>query len=135
MVNDNNESRRLVEQCYKLHTTNLNPIIDWSDRQVWDFIKAHGIPVCSLYNEGWHRLGCIGCPMARKKDRQREFRYWPKYKQHYFKAFEKMLAERELRGKMAGEWRMGKTPQDVFNWWMEYDVLPGQIDMFEEGVE
>jgi hypothetical protein len=43
-----------------------------------------------------------------------------------------MLAERYRRGKMVGYIRMGHTPQDVFNWWMEYDVLPGQIDLFEE---
>jgi hypothetical protein len=30
---------------------------------------------------------------------------------------------------------MGNTGRDVFNWWMEYDVLPGQIDLFEEGEE
>jgi hypothetical protein len=24
-----------------------------------------------------------------------------------------------------------ETPMDVFNWWMEYDVLVGQMDLFE----
>jgi hypothetical protein len=27
---------------------------------------------------------------------------------------------------------MGNAVIDVFNWWMEYDVLPGQVDLFEE---
>ena len=134
LVNDNDDSRRMVEQCYKRHKTNLNPIIEWTDEQVWEFIKAHGIPVCSLYEEGWHRLGCIGCPMAGKHSREREFLRWPKYKQHYLKAFERMIAERYRRGKMQGEMRMGYTPQDVFNWWMEHDVLPGQYDLFEEAI-
>ena len=129
LVNDNYDSLKMVEQCYKRHKTTLNPIVDWSDAQVWEFIKAHGIPICSLYEEGWHRLGCIGCPMAGKKGREKEINRWPKYKQHYLKAFEKMLVERKRRGK-ADEWQ---SPQDVFNWWMEYDVLPGQYDLFEEG--
>lgn len=30
---------------------------------------------------------------------------------------------------------MGNTGTDVFNWWMEYDTLPGQIDLFEEDEE
>lgn len=29
-------------------------------------------------------------------------------------------------------WRMGTTARDVFNWWMEYDVLPGQLNLFED---
>ena len=24
------------------------------------------------------------------------------------------------------------TAMDVFNWWMEYDILPGQVDLFAE---
>lgn len=28
--------------------------------------------------------------------------------------------------------KAGTTGVDIFNWWMEYDILPGQIDLFEE---
>lgn len=133
LTNDNEKSRRLVEQCYKRHKTTVNPIIDWTDSDVWKFIHGEGISYCSLYDEGFHRLGCIGCPMARKAGRETEFLRWPKYKWHYLKAFERMLKERERRGKLNGTWRMGTSAQDVFNWWMEYDVLPGQINLFEEG--
>lgn len=126
--NDNDVSRKLVESCYKKHTTVLNPIIDWSDKDIWDFIKAEGIPYCSLYDEGMSRLGCIGCPMATTHERERDFLRWPTYKKAYIRAFEKMLNERKAKGKES-KWQTGK---DVFNWWMEYDILPGQIDLFEE---
>lgn len=132
LTNDNEESRRMVEQCYKRHRTMLNPIIEWTDRDVWDFIHAENIPYCELYNEGFHRLGYIGCPMAAKHSREIEFARWPRYKMAYFKAFDRMLAERQRRGKLEGSWGMGTTAQDVFNWWMEYDILPGQMDLFEE---
>lgn len=127
LTNDNAESRRLVEQCYKRHKTTVNPIIDWTDADVWNFIRANKIPYCSLYDEGFHRLGCIGCPMAGTKDREREFARWPAYKNAYLLAFEKMLQERVRRGKTDGTWRIGTTARDVFNWWMNYDVLPGQM--------
>lgn len=110
----------------------MNPIIEWTDRDVWDFIYANEIPYCELYDEGLHRLGCIGCPMAGQHQREKEFYIWPKYKWHYLKAFERMLSERLRRGKMQGNWRIGTTAKDVFNWWMEYDILPGQIDWFED---
>ena len=52
----------------------------------------------------------------------------------YLSAFDRMLQERRRRNKMDGTWRMGTTANDVFNWWMEYDVLPGQIG-FDEYLE
>ena len=129
LVNDNTESRKEVEMCYKRNKTLVNPIIDWEDRDVWNFIRKNNIPYCSLYGEGFHRLGCIGCPLANRKDRERDFIRWPKYKKAYFNAFEKMLAERIRKGKTSDKWT---TATDVFNRWMEYDVLPGQYNMFED---
>ena len=134
LVNDNADSRRLIETCYKRHKTNVNPIIDWTDRDVWEFIRAYGIPYCSLYEEGWQRIGCIGCPMASQHGREREFLRWPTYKGTYLKSFEKMLEVRKSRGKpftINGEKRFDATPQDVFNWWMEYDTIPGQMSLDE----
>lgn len=131
LTNDNTESRKMIEQCYKRHKTTMNPIIEWTESDVWEFIKAEGIPYCELYDEGWHRLGCIGCPMARRSGREHEFSRWPKYKHHYFVAFEKMIKQRILKGKKC-DWQ---TAQDVFNWWMEYDILPGQMNWFDEEIE
>ena len=37
-----------------------------------------------------------------------------------------------LRGEMAGRWGMGTTGVDVFHWWMEDGVLPGQFEIEEE---
>lgn len=132
LTNDNTESRKVVEHCYKQHRTTVNPIIEWSEQDVWDFIKANGIPYCSLYDEGFKRLGCIGCPMASQKGREHEFRRWSKYKHHYLLAFERMIAERNKRGRKNKEWQRWATPKDVFNWWMEYDILPGQMNWFED---
>lgn len=130
LMNDNDEARRMIETCYQKSKTTLNPIIDWTDAEVWEFIKAENIPICSLYGEGFHRLGCIGCPMAGKKGREREFNRWPKYKGSYFRAFKQMLDARRIKG-LATDWQ---TPEDVFNWWMDYGVLPGQysFDDLEE---
>ena len=73
--------------------------------------------------------------MARKKGREAEFLRWPKYKNLYLMAFDNMLKERERRGKLEGSWRIGTTANDIFNWWMEYDILPGQMDMDEMVME
>lgn len=128
LTNDNEDSRRMIENCYKRHKTVVNPIIEWSDSDVWEFIRAENIPYCGLYDDGFTRLGCIGCPMAGKHGRELEFLRYPNYKKLYLKAFEeliKVLNDKNLRC----SW---DTPEDVFNWWMEYDILPGQLSMGDD---
>lgn len=129
--NDNDDKRMLFENCRLKAKRVVNPIVDWKDEDVWQFLEDAKKPVNLLYAEGWCRVGCVGCPMAGKKGREAEFIRWPKYKDLYIKAFDNMLEERKLRGKVDGSWRMGVTGRDVYNWWMEYDIVPGQIDIFD----
>ena len=88
---DNDTNRRMVEQCYRTRKTMVNPIVDWADEDVWSFLNENGIEHCSLYDEGFTRLGCIGCPLAGKKSMLRDFTRWPKYKDMYIRAFKKMI--------------------------------------------
>lgn len=129
--NDNDDKRMLFENCRLKAKRVVNPIIDWKDEDVYGFLDDAKAPMNPLYSEGWCRVGCVGCPMAGKKGRETEFLRWPKYKSLYINAFDNMLEERKRRGKMEGSWRMGTTGKDVFNWWMEYDMIPGQMDIFD----
>ena len=112
----------------------VNPIIDWQDDDVLDYAAVEKIHMNPLYCEGFHRVGCVGCPMASSKQRLMEFALYPKIKAAYIRAFDRMLKERRRRGKMNGVFRMGDTGVDVFHWWMEDGVLPGQevLGGFEE---
>lgn len=125
LANDNDEKRMLFENCRLKATRVVNPIIDWTDEDVCGFLKDAKVPMNPLYAEGQCRVGCIGCSMASTKAREAAFAKWPKYKQLYLSAFERMLEERKRRGKESS-WA---TAEDVFRWWMEYDVLPGQMGM------
>ena len=49
---------------------NYHPIFGWLEWEVWDFIEHHNMPYCSLYDEGFSRLGCVVCPLRSAKDRQ-----------------------------------------------------------------
>ena len=125
LANDNDEKRMLFEGCRLKAKRVVNPIVDWADEDVYVFLRGAKVPMNPLYAEGQCRVGCIGCPMACKKGRETEFARWPKYKQLYLNAFERMLEERRRRG-LNGTWTCA---EDVFRWWMEYDVLPGQVSM------
>lgn len=130
--NDNDEDRRLFETCTMKGKRVANPIIDWETSDVMDFLTEEKVKLCSLYSEGWKRVGCIGCPMVGKQ-RYTEFARYPTYKKAYIRAFDKMMEMRRLRGMLRG-WNMGETGVDVFHWWMEDGILPGQTVLpgFEE---
>lgn len=129
--NDNDDARRVLETCYAKQKKMVNPIVDWEDADIWELIKAENVPYCGLYDCGFKRLGCIGCPMA-GKHRKVEFARWPKYKQLYLNAFARMQEARVAAGKQPflNDKLDDPTPQDVFDWWMEEPWLPGQMSMF-----
>ena len=112
--NDNDESRRMVEQCYRTTSTLVNPIVDWEECDVWNFLRWYGCKSNPLYQCGFRRIGCIGCPMA-GKSRYAEFERWPKYRLNYVKAFDRMLDNIRANGETETSW---KTGEDVFRWWM-----------------
>lgn len=39
----------------------VNPILDWTEMDVWAFITGEGMPYCELYHEGYRSLGCVPC--------------------------------------------------------------------------
>lgn len=113
--------RKMFEACFKdKRKFYLNPIIDWTEKDVWEYIKGNGLKYPSLYDEGFKRIGCIGCPMA-GKNREKEFIRWPHFKKMYLKAFDRCVQERKNKGKTimdkyATKWSSG---QAMFDWWME----------------
>jgi phosphoadenosine phosphosulfate reductase len=62
--NDNDMRRKLTELCIPKRKFILNPIIDWTENDVWEFIKFKNIPYNPLYDMGYKRVGCIGCPLS-----------------------------------------------------------------------
>lgn len=134
LSNDNDEDRRLFETCQMKGKRVVNPIVDWTTRDVLDFCSENKVSLCTLYANGWRRVGCVGCPMAGLSMRYHEFAQYPTYKKAYIAAFDRMIEERNRRGKMEGKMRFGYTGNDVFHWWMEDGILPGQTVLpgFEE---
>ena len=130
---DNEEVRRQVEVCQLKGKRVLNPIIDWTEDEVWNFIRKYHLPYCCLYDQGFCRIGCIGCPLASTKNRIREFQRYPGYRQAYIATFDRMVQARTASGKSKGNWKDGES---VFNWWLyggpkTERQVEGQMDLSE----
>lgn len=65
----------------------VSPIIYWTEQDVWEFLNdVVRVPHSSLYDEGWHRIGCIGCPMSSHKQKLLENERYPHIKRGWIKA-------------------------------------------------
>lgn len=117
---DNDQSRRFVEHCYRTTSTMINPIVDWSDNDVWEFLRHYGCASNPLYQCGKNRIGCIGCPMQGGEGQKRDFSNYPKYRAIYVKTFDRMLLARHKDGLPNREtWANGES---VMRWWIGDDV-------------
>jgi phosphoadenosine phosphosulfate reductase len=100
----------------------INPIIAWTDRDVWDFLNnVVNVEHCVLYDRGYHRLGCLFCPMASMKELRRMERDYPKYKRQYLRTIRKLREYRDLH--CMNDCYKGMTDEDVFQWWLSKKSL------------
>lgn len=105
--------RRMVETCMSDPSKRfVHPLIDWTETEIWSYIRRHVIPYCSLYDQGWKRIGCLFCPMRYYKRRQHEARIYPRYAAAFRKAFRRLHA--------TGRESMQRWPDGdaMFDWWL-----------------
>ncbi|SMF30852.1 phosphoadenylylsulfate reductase (thioredoxin) [Alteromonadaceae bacterium Bs31] len=57
--------------------TKFNPLVNWSSKQVWDYIRAESIPYNPLHDRGFISIGCEPCtrPVG-PGQHEREGRWW-----------------------------------------------------------
>jgi phosphoadenosine phosphosulfate reductase len=120
--------RRIVEACFRDSRKHyVNPIIDWLDADIWQYIHKYNIPYCGLYDEGFKRLGCIGCPMG--SNQKAELERWPKYKKLYITAFKRAIAA------YPGRCTTATNENEMYNWFIRQTRTPkgdpDQTVMFE----
>ncbi len=101
-------SRKSVET--DLHGDKIiNPIVDWTAAEVWEYIHKFKIPYCKLYDEGRQRIGCIFCPNSSYAQLQDDVKRYPDFVRYFEKALDmvvkKKLAEgKETKYKSGSEW-------------------------------
>lgn len=69
----------------------VSPIIDWTSRDVWEFLnEVVKVPHCELYDRGYHRIGCICCPMSSRKQKLKEIKDYPHVKAKWIDAIKRI---------------------------------------------
>lgn len=105
------ENKHLVEEYFSDNCVGvgaasiiqLKPIIDWSDEDVWDYIKFRNLPINPEYKL-FKRVGCLICPKARFKSNYITLMKYPKLIDCAIKARE--------RGELKKDWIITSDGQD-----------------------
>lgn len=90
----------------------VSPILYWTEKDVWDYLKRMHIPYCELYDKGYKRIGCIMCPMSNYKQNVREMKDFPHVGKNWRKAIE-WLIENKWKDKP-----ILQDPDMALKWWI-----------------
>jgi phosphoadenosine phosphosulfate reductase len=88
----------------------LNPIMTWTDADVWNFLRNNIGYWCCLYDKGYKRIGCIACPFTSARNKQRDINDHPRYKYPFIKSIQKNIDK--------GKYQKFETAEDVFSWYL-----------------
>lgn len=88
------------------------PILEWTEKDVWDFIALRGLPVNPCYKTH-KRVGCVFCPFARPKEIRAYCETHPKLKAAFIHAISRFLDRERGRNKLP-------SAEDVFDWWLSH---------------
>jgi len=97
------------------------PVVYWTEQDVWEFHRQRGLSYCSLYDEGFTRLGCIGCPMGNTKNQKAEFARWPAFEKAWKRAFQRYWNTWHGVPTRAGKRRYFEdfgSWQGLWDWWL-----------------
>ncbi len=107
---------KFIQNCKKNKNSSVNPIYHFTEDDIWEYVKKYDLKMNPLYAKGYKRVGCVGCPLAGGKQQVKEFIDYPKYKENYIKAFDRMQKNNEKKGK---ENKYGMTSgEDWYRWWI-----------------
>lgn len=74
---------RVVEDDALNGKVKINPLIDWTEAQVWGFIAARHVPYNPLHDKGFPSIGCACCTRAIKQTESvRAGRWWWEEPEH-----------------------------------------------------
>lgn len=89
----------------------IMPILNWTKRDVWEFIRSNRIPYCGLYDQGYDRIGCIFCPMASVKSKIRDRKAFPGVEKAIKRSIQYLIDNYNYMNNHQA------TADEVFDWW------------------
>lgn len=121
-------NRKTVEPCLRIKSKSyVHPILNWTESEVWDFIRIRNLPYPDLYDKGYKRIGCVLCPFEMYP--QRSLEDFPKICNNWRRAFQRLY---DKGGVQSTLW---PSAQAMWEWWISrnahYPRSSDQLALFE----
>jgi phosphoadenosine phosphosulfate reductase len=68
---------RRVEWDSKFGLVKINPIVDWTSKQIWRYIHDHDVPYNTLHDQDYPSIGCTHCTRAVRPGEDARAGRWP----------------------------------------------------------
>lgn len=122
------ESVKRSKQCYieigrskKAGKIFIRPILNFDDYDIWQYIRENKLPYCSLYDEGFKRLGCVLCPFESASNLERTEIYFPKIVKLWKLACNRLVARYKSQNYLNLNGKPMKhkfeTGDELYQWW------------------
>lgn len=104
------------------------PILEWTEREIWQYIENNGIPVNPCY-ESSGRVGCMFCPFAPKRNLIYNAKRYPRYHALLMRSIQRLIDNgymREFAPVTAGQ---------VWEWWISKENAKSfftQLELFDD---
>lgn len=92
----------------------LRPILHWKTIDIWEYIKNNALPYCSLYDQGYDRIGCILCPLQCIRKRITDMNRYPKH----VAAIKRSLSLYLQTHPESSLFQWGDTVEEIFTMWI-----------------
>lgn len=131
-------AKRSFVDTLKDGTVHVNPILRWSSRDVWSYIRDNDLPYCELYDLGFDRIGCVLCPFQNFAKTQLDLKMFPAIADYYRRACRKSFEVNRDKFKLHRKSKLWASGNDLFDWWINerrgYTVAEdcNQIPLFSE---
>jgi phosphoadenosine phosphosulfate reductase len=70
-------SARRIEWDSKFGLVKINPMVDWTSKQVWRYIHDHDVPYNALHDQDYPSIGCTHCTRAVRPGEDARAGRWP----------------------------------------------------------
>jgi len=96
----------------------IRPIVYWSDKDVWNYIKENSLPYLKYYDAPYYftRHGCVGCPLTSTSQKIKQYQTFPRYFEAVIMAIRKHM-ELKPALKIA---RSFNNEYEAFHWWLSF---------------
>lgn len=95
----------------------ISPIFKWTDADVWNFIRGKNLRYCCLYDDGFHRIGCVFCPMAAVKENQKQRLRYPGFERAFKRSIQRLIDKNGFGREY------NATADELFEWYLSNEKM------------